>query len=62
MKKTCNGCRALGGTGEGKCELGYITGIKREVFQTTEWGPLEECPKPITYEKYYEELEKGPSK
>lgn len=46
MKQTCKGCRALQKTGVTywECELG---------FKTNNCGkPLEECPKPKTYESY----------
>lgn len=62
MKKTCNGCKAIRKSGGG-CDLGYITVASPSMWDIDlERHPLEDCPKPITDEKFYEELEKGPSK
>ena len=47
MKKTCNRCRALHAlSGESpSCELGYA-------IDTKTWAPLEDCPKPLTWENF----------
>ncbi|MEP9408611.1 hypothetical protein ABKP09_20030 [Peribacillus frigoritolerans] len=59
MKKTCNGCRAMEASGGG-CSLGYITEAASSMWDIElEHQPLEDCPKPITDEKFYEELEKS---
>lgn len=48
MKRTCNRCKASREVGfyGYECEFGY----KTDMFLT----PLEECPKPTTYEEYLE--------
>lgn len=59
MKRTCNGCRALEiSRGYYYCDLGY------EVEQQTverviniSAKPLQECPKPMTYNEYYKILD-----
>jgi hypothetical protein len=50
MKRKCDGCRALETNG---CGLGYKTQAT-SVFDglITKFKPLEECPKPKTYDKY----------
>jgi len=56
MKKTCNGCRAHG---RGECNLKYKTKIidvpviafGNRTFERM--VPLEECPKPKTYNEYF---------
>lgn len=59
MKKMCNGCQAMTATGGG-CSLGYITEASSSMWNIDpERRPLEDCPKPITQEKYHEELAKG---
>jgi hypothetical protein len=72
MKKECYGCRAYscrcGKTGESdaKCNLGYkITSFQKDVsigqkgtIMITCYKPDEECPKPKTWEKFYEERKK----
>lgn len=52
MKRTCRGCRALREVGviNWDCELGY----KVDYFGK----PLEECPKPKTYDEYIPLIEK----
>ena len=60
MKKNCNGCRALGPVG---CALGYRTETKRKYVAFFKYfidyrAPLEQCPKPITYGKFYIEKSK----
>lgn len=56
MKKTCNGCRAYGNSNS--CSLGYQTKVlyipipafgNRELERMV---PLEQCPKPRTYNEY----------
>ena len=57
MKKTCNGCRAYSNNND--CNLGYKTKILN--IPVPAFGnrilermiPLEQCPKPRTYDKYY---------
>lgn len=58
MKRTCNGCRALD-QDPGFCYLGYkIERIYKKVEcagiidKIEEWCPMEECPKPRTYNEY----------
>lgn len=56
LKKTCNGCRAFSDNGSGgKCDLGYKVGDKKVIYNciTIEYKPLEECPKPKTYDEYH---------
>lgn len=56
MKKTCNGCRAYGRSND--CDLGYKTEIL--YIPMPAFGnrilermvPLEQCPKPRTYDEY----------
>lgn len=45
MKKSCTGCRALNGE---TCGLYYKT--KRRGFAYGDLMPIEECPKPKTYD------------
>lgn len=56
MKKTCNGCRALTRDNNGlKCELKYRTEPKMILYgKEVEIKPVEECPKPKSYEEYNE--------
>jgi len=58
MKKTCNGCKALGfKEGYAECELGYKqTEAYRRSIIVTEPIPTEQCPKPQTYAKLFELL------
>jgi len=56
MKRTCDGCRALGtdlGNDQLECNLGYKT--KEEVLMDVVVCliPLEQCPKPKTYDEYF---------
>lgn len=50
MKQTCYGCRAFDSFG---CNLGYknerVYNTKRRLYEVR---PLEDCPKPITYDKW----------
>jgi len=58
MKRTCFGCRALDFNGEQKrCDLGYKQ-IWKPLYNTLRREPIpaEECPKPRTYDKYFELL------
>lgn len=63
MKKTCNGCRALENIGyEQQCSLGYSMTVDvigklfgRDIHKAK---PLEECPKPKTYDIYYALVDK----
>ena len=57
MKKKCDGCRAFGRSNS--CDLGYKTKIlyipisafgNRKLERMV---PLEQCPKPRTYNEYY---------
>lgn len=53
MKTTCDGCRAQEYTGLcWKCDLGYKTKEKewRGIFMGI--APIEQCPKPRTYNEY----------
>jgi hypothetical protein len=58
MKKNCNGCRASdrGHYGEYICHLGHavqsVSSANAGFYK--EGKPLEECPKPKTYDKYLE--------
>ena len=59
MKRTCNGCKALGMVGDG-CGLGYKTEVTRVYsYVPVEWKPLEECPKPLTNDKLIVEMNKS---
>jgi len=57
MKQSCNGCRALShGPHEYYCDLGYKI-ESRNTRQFKEYDmitpvPLEQCPKPKTWEKW----------
>ena len=53
MKKSCGGCRALEES-NGKCSLGHkIKPVVHSKFVVTiNYKPLEECPKPKTYNQY----------
>lgn len=59
MKKSCNGCRAHG---KNYCILGYKTKITHVIVPAfgnrsfEKMVPLEECPKPLTYNNYMFEL------
>ncbi len=56
MKKSCNYCKALV---QGKCDLGYETkDDSPEVYKglNIRTKPLEECPKPLTNNKFVELL------
>jgi hypothetical protein len=56
MKRNCNACRASskGFYGEYTCELGYKVDSNYSVKFSSyiEGKPLEECPKPKTYNEY----------
>ena len=58
MKKTCTGCRALDDNRfSSSCNLGFKNkSIKKKCImgEYYECIPLEECPKPKTYDKYFE--------
>lgn len=56
MKRTCKGCRAFDTDGRFvKCDLGYKQEkIWGRVFQPNTAKPLEECPKPRTYQHLME--------
>lgn len=58
MKKTCNGCRALDfKAGYADCELGYKqTEAYRRSIIFREPVPIEQCPKPRTYDSLFELL------
>lgn len=59
LKKSCKGCRALEGFEfDYRCTLGYRLTVDtigefygRSIYQAK---PLEDCPKPKTYNKYFE--------
>ena len=53
MKRKCDGCKALQVSHpyDGKCSLGYKIGDRRINDFLSGYKPLEECPKPITWEK-----------
>lgn len=52
MKRTCNGCRAL--SGDTGCSLGYERKFKsRGNLLPSEYVPAEECPKPLTYDRFF---------
>lgn len=53
MKRKCDGCRALQVKHpyDGKCSLGYEIGKRRINDYLYGYKPLEECPKPVTWEK-----------
>jgi hypothetical protein len=55
MKRTCEGCRALN---DKSCDLGYktewLTPPKEFSGLFIGMKPVEECPKPKTYDKYLE--------
>ena len=57
MKKSCNGCRAYGRSDS--CNLGYKTEIHYILIPALgnpmlkRMVPLEQCPKPKTYNDYY---------
>ena len=54
MKKTCNGCRALVyGFQEMMCELKFETEPIYLDGRVISYKPLEQCPKPKTYEDYF---------
>lgn len=56
LKRNCNGCRASGELeiGNNTCGLGYKTAVKTELWgRPVQWKPLEECPKPKTYNDYF---------
>ena len=55
MKKTCNGCRAVNGD---FCMLGFKTHFVSKFLKPFNvWisvmTPLEQCPKPRTYNEYF---------
>ena len=54
IKSNCNGCRALSYIDMNyKCRLGYKL-ITRPIFDDVPEGiPQEECPKPLTYDRYF---------
>ena len=62
MKKSCSGCRAFGHTNSpAQCDLGYKIEKFREIECTDEkfynpllFKPTEECPKPVTWKRYFE--------
>jgi len=56
MKRNCNGCRALDQNNSGYyCSLGYkVEQVYFESIYSMGSKPLEECPKPKTYDKYLE--------
>ena len=59
MKKSCDDCRALDTRNKRYiCDLGFEI---EEVYWKTHYKvgakPLEECPKPKTYNKFYELLD-----
>jgi len=57
VKKKCDGCRAFGRSNS--CDLGYKTEIRYiPIPALNNWilermVPLEQCPKPRTYNEYY---------
>lgn len=54
MKRTCEGCRALDTTFRTRCDLGFeISASKQYYGLDVAWKPLEECPKPKTYNSYF---------
>jgi hypothetical protein len=60
MKKNCNGCRAssTGFYGQYKCDLNYKMEsiFNDKCLMYTHGKPLEECPKPKTYEDYFAQM------
>lgn len=59
MKRTCNGCKAVGNlSSRDYCTLGYKTKHKRVTYGL-ELLPSEECPKPMTNKKIIECDHKG---
>jgi len=55
MKRNCNGCRAFANIRGGVCELNYRLDSNRQYKGITlEWKPLEECPKPKTYDQLFD--------
>lgn len=61
MKRTCNDCRALYRVEFGivECELGHKIKAKSNYKGIgVEYKPLEECPKPKTYDEYFKAKQK----
>ena len=58
MKRTCFGCRSLDWNGHQKnCALGYKQGTNWHPKSLwSEPVPAEDCPKPLTYTKFFELL------
>jgi len=57
MRRTCNGCRAADICNNViMCDLGYIVKTIYSKSGSASGKPLENCPKPLTYEKLYELL------
>lgn len=54
VKRSCLGCKALEEHNYPMtCEFGYKIQITQYTY-ATKVKPLEECPKPTTYSKYFE--------
>lgn len=55
MKKSCNECRALilDSHCEFDCEFGFKTEKIFSYGRVVSMKPLEECPKPRTYDEYF---------
>ena len=55
MKDTCKGCRALEYSSPTyNCKLEYEIDTIRDLAGTLEIFPLEPCPKPLTYDAYFQ--------
>lgn len=59
MKRTCNGCRALAISVRigFECELGFPINDTWNGYRHI-IAPLQQCPKPKTYEEYFQCREK----
>ena len=54
MKKNCNSCRAIGGIYPNMyCRLGFKIGRVISLGIVSSFVPLEECPKPLTFDAYF---------
>jgi len=54
MHSTCNNCRAFyGDSSWAYCKLGFEIDHIVCLDVTVEFYPLEPCPKPLTFDKYF---------
>lgn len=60
MKKKCDGCKALQleHAYDGKCLLGFKIGKRPISSYFYGYKPLEECPKPTTWDSFNKEYDK----